>query len=106
VALEIRIADLNQHLSLKDLVPPLPALPLLSLLPLPLLAVGLLGLYPSTSHSLHRNISMPTGMSVSIPGALLIVSVFELVAFARWPSFTDMAIGFLVYKGASTSRKF
>lgn len=79
--------------------PGTPALPLSSLAALPLLSYTLLFLSPNTSRS-HNTVSYtPRFFMLSYPSAFVFACIIGTVAFGLYPSFTDIAVGGLLYHG-------
>jgi Cation efflux family len=79
--------------------PTTPVLPLSSLAALPLLSYTLLFLSPNTSRS-HNNVSYsPRSFMVSYPSAFVFACIIGIVAFGLYPSFTDIAVGGLLFYG-------
>ncbi|KAE9393476.1 cation efflux protein [Gymnopus androsaceus JB14] len=76
-----------------------PVLPLFSLALIPFLAYSLLFLSPTTARSLHRASPSPRHLALSFPFSFGCSTVFGLLAFSQAPSWTDAAVGLLLYFG-------
>ena len=94
-----RLIDFEAQFCSKLNFPPAPALPLVSLTALPLLAYTLIFLSPNTSSS-HNNVSYaPQFFMVSYPSAFTSACVIGVVVFGKFPGIADMATGGLLFYG-------
>ncbi|KAF7317968.1 J domain-containing protein [Mycena kentingensis (nom. inval.)] len=79
--------------------PDTPALPLISLAALPVLAFVLIFLSPITARSLSQLSFTPQHFALSYPSTALAAAILGPLAFSQIPTWTDVAVAFLLYFG-------
>ncbi|KAF7309608.1 J domain-containing protein [Mycena indigotica] len=79
--------------------PPSPALPLTSLLALPLLAFTLLFLSPITTRSLTQLSFTPQHLMLSYPSTAIAAALLGSLAYNQFPTWTDLVVAFFLYFG-------
>ncbi|KAJ6485933.1 cation efflux protein [Mycena sanguinolenta] len=80
--------------------PPTPVLPLASLAALPFLAFSLLFFSPITARSLNHLSFTPQHFMLSYPTTSIFAAILGSLAFSQFPTWTDGAVGILLYFGA------
>ncbi|KAJ7918716.1 cation efflux protein [Mycena leptocephala] len=79
--------------------PSTPAIPLLSLAPLPFLAFSLLFFSPITARSLSHLSFTPQHFMLSYPSTSIFAAILGPLAFSQFPTWTDAAVAILLYFG-------
>ncbi|KAJ7257892.1 cation efflux family-domain-containing protein [Mycena haematopus] len=78
---------------------PTPVLPLASLAALPFLAFSLLFFTPITARSLNHLSFTPQHFMMSYPSTSIFAAILGSLAFSQFPTWTDAAVGILLYFG-------
>lgn len=79
--------------------PSTPALPLVSLAAIPVIAYSFLFLSPLTQQSVKQHTLQPQHFGLSYPSLMFFSLVLGIVVFREAPSWTDLFVGSLLYVG-------
>ncbi|KAJ7460575.1 cation efflux protein [Mycena latifolia] len=80
-------------------LPPTPVLPFVALAAIPFLAFSLLFFSPITARSLSHLSFTPQHFMLAYPSTSVSAAIFGSLAFSQFPTWTDVAVGLLLYFG-------